>query len=138
MIYHYRPQHPLEELLWEETHLDPFQELIVSWNAKRPQKGSYTFWVSVKQNQQWSAWICYAQWGHDDQRTFQQSQDVLQVEGAPATGFRIKVVIEGEVKYDDIAALHANTKSLRLLQHDLSHRESIMLPIDPISQLQNS
>ncbi|HRD56134.1 MAG TPA: hypothetical protein PLC42_07035 [Parachlamydiaceae bacterium] len=29
---------------WKEENLDPFDELIISWNADRPSKGKFLFY----------------------------------------------------------------------------------------------
>lgn len=48
--------------IWEETHLNPFDELIISWNAKRPKQGAYLIQASVFISE-WSPWLDYAFWG---------------------------------------------------------------------------
>ena len=47
----------------------PFSELILSWNASRPQKGKFVFWVNIK-HKNWSGWRKIAEWGKDGQKTF--------------------------------------------------------------------
>lgn len=56
-------------IIWEESNVIPFNELIVSWNAHRPKQGCYVFYVSVF-NKGWSPWKKLAEWGSDYQRTF--------------------------------------------------------------------
>ena len=51
----------------------PFNELILSWNAKRPLKGKLSFFVSVKHNY-WSRWDKLAEWSHNGQQTFVNSR----------------------------------------------------------------
>lgn len=60
--------------IWLQRVDFPFNELIISWNALRPIKGSFSFSFRVLQ-QQWSPWISLADWGRDNdgnllQRTF--------------------------------------------------------------------
>src|SRR6266478_216785 len=54
---------PTPEVVWQQSETLPFNELIVSWNALRPQVGYMTLWVSVKYSNQWSNWHRLAQWG---------------------------------------------------------------------------
>ena len=51
--------------IWEKESITPFTELILSWNAFRPKKGQYSFWVSVHHNY-WSKWYKMAEWGADN------------------------------------------------------------------------
>ena len=38
---------PIEHV-WKEENLEPFDELILSWNGMRPLGGSFLFYVRVK------------------------------------------------------------------------------------------
>ena len=55
--------------IWEKESVKPFTELILSWNAFRPKKGKYSFWVSIRHNY-WSKWYKIAEWGTNSQQTF--------------------------------------------------------------------
>jgi len=97
--------HPVVETgiqaIWEETAVSPFNELIISWNALRPQSGKYRIEASIKSEGAWSPWILYAEWGAKDQKTFTSKpaksaafsyQDCISLEeGRLADGFRIRV-----------------------------------------------
>lgn len=80
---------------WEET-CTPFQELILSWNGKRPSI-RVDLWVRLKIEDAWSPWQLYASWGNE-QRSYRSQaegvkvfQDVVQApEGKWATGFHIR------------------------------------------------
>lgn len=89
------------ELMWESSQLMPFNELIVSWNAFRPEIGHMTLWVSVKYRNQWSRWHRLAQWGPKYQRTFLNKLHpvvhtkhcrVEMQKNTLARGFRMKMV----------------------------------------------
>ncbi|MBU1007605.1 C39 family peptidase [Candidatus Dependentiae bacterium] len=56
-------------IIWQKNIKTPFSELILSWNASRPKKGHFSFWVNVK-NHQWSGWKKLATWGATEQKTF--------------------------------------------------------------------
>lgn len=81
--------------LWEKNHTIPFDELILSWNGRRP-NGKWTFWVSFYQDE----WLKYAEWGSKSQKSFHSKaehsycyQDVA-VPKEKATSFKVKVTGE--------------------------------------------
>jgi len=104
--------------IWENTKIDPFTELILSWNALRPQKGKLSFFVSVnyingKQNH-WSPWERLAEWGNNNQQTFVNTKNAfvhnkhVKVElkkYKKATGFRIKAFSENGASLNSLKAL---------------------------------
>jgi len=61
-------------LIWSSSTPKPFDELILSWNARRPKYGKITFFVSVK-HKKWSKWHKLAQWRPDSQQTFVNKLD---------------------------------------------------------------
>lgn len=78
---------------WEETNSLPFNELILSWNGIRPQKGKWTFWISLHEGE----WLKYAEWAPDSQRSFhsvgvfaESYQDAV-IPKELCTAFRVKV-----------------------------------------------
>jgi len=84
----------------ELISLEPFNELILSWNGYRPPQGRWVFYVSLY-NGSWSPYIKYAEWGAASQKTFQRSlsnisthQDVIAPQKGYATGFRYVVKSE--------------------------------------------
>jgi hypothetical protein len=50
---------------WQETD-EPFRELIMSWDAVRPDDGEYMMWVCLEEGE----WIPYARWSSLNQRTY--------------------------------------------------------------------
>src|SRR5581483_8732853 len=58
------------EWTWEQESKESFDELILSWNGFRPIIGFWQFSISLFQNE-WSAWMPYAMWGKNLQKTFQ-------------------------------------------------------------------
>ena len=94
---------------WEQQCDTPFNELIISWNAKRPLKGHYAIYVSIK-TEDWSKWFPYALWGTDFQRTFDSGksffirsyQDTIEIsEGKKGTAFRIQIRAEDGASLKD-------------------------------------
>ncbi|WP_039356549.1 peptidase C39 family protein [Candidatus Protochlamydia amoebophila] len=101
--------------VWEEMLLNSFDELIVSWDAKRPVEGSYLIQVSLF-IKEWSPWLDYAFWGAHDQYTFKKKlskanlqvcQNIVEVlKGNKANGFRIRVIAKDNASLEQFRTLH--------------------------------
>jgi len=101
-LYEHQPE-PAEEIVWEEVETIPFDELILSWNGERPRStGGYGFLVSVRQKEEWSQWLYYAEWDSFGQIVLREDIPFIPVEaqyGIVKTrkktplcdGFRIRV-----------------------------------------------
>ncbi len=102
--------------LWEDIAPIPFDELIISWNAKRPETGYITFWTSVQYGSSWSPWHRMATWGATKQRSFVNklhqhvhTKHVL-VElqrNKSASAFRVKAVFHDGATIDNLHAMFA-------------------------------
>lgn len=111
-------------ILWNQKTPAPFNELILSWNALRPQRGSITFWVSIK-HRGWSPWQRLAEWSHNDQKTFVSKRNSfvhvkhVRVElqrKRMARQFRVKATFSGSASVRNIKALFAcfsNSKNFK-------------------------
>lgn len=90
------------ELVYTQTHLARFTQLIFSWNAQRPVKGHFSFYVQV-QDAHTGKWYDYhhlLDWGNEIQQsyfnrsggsTFHHAR--LELEGdRKASAFRVKVL----------------------------------------------
>lgn len=131
---------------WKEENLDPFDELLLSWNASRPSEGKFLFYISVKTNE-WSPWLLYASWSSTEQssflsttenapvRTFQDTLEVL--DGKKATAFRIKIITEGNCHLQDIHGLHVyiNSDKSKAAQNTDACLDPIRLNVPGISQM---
>lgn len=143
---HMTHQHAPIEQEWKEENVTPFDELILSWDALRPIKGKFLFYVSVKINE-WSPWLLYASWGSDGQSSFLSTadncpvkvyQDALEVmEGKKATAFQIKIATEGGASLNTVHGLHVYTNRDKGLapQKLLSSLSSIYLKVPGLSQM---
>lgn len=75
--------------------LPEFDEMIISWNGKRPTSGEIPISVRVLLDE-WSSWISYAFWGATSQRGVHHKsessevyQDILKISGK-ARGFEVQ------------------------------------------------
>jgi len=82
-IYDHFPDSGETPLIWEVSETAPFDELILTWNGTRPAAGGYFFFVSVRQNGEWSPLLYYGQWGAWGQMLFRDAP-----EDSFATAFR--------------------------------------------------
>lgn len=112
------------EWIWEESKVNPFDELILSWNGMRPLSGKWVFWVRLKQKD-WSPWLRYAEWSASSQRTFKSSsdgswaesyQDAAYPKNGLCQAFQIKVTAEDGASLATLEALFACTSNLKKYQ----------------------
>jgi hypothetical protein len=86
----------------ERTSLTPFTQLIFSWNAYRPEKGYFSFWVQGQDNSTglWSSWHKMMVWGNGIQCSYISVPDTIAEHvhvrfearhGKKCSGFRIKI-----------------------------------------------
>lgn len=132
---------------WQQTDLQPFDELILSWNGSRPIQGHYLFYIRAYTDS-WSPWLLYATWGSSGQSSFLNEakdhklrvyQDALEVmEGHKATGFEIKIVTEQEACLQNIHHLHVYTNSDRIKEpqaHSHTYVSPVHLEVGGLSQM---
>ena len=64
-------------LFFQKEEVQPFSQLILSWNAFRPKKGFFTFDVRVrdKGSKAWSGWKKMHEWGSEMQKSFYGPSD---------------------------------------------------------------
>ncbi len=117
-----------KQVVWIKEGTDPFSELIVSWNALRPEQGHLAIWVSVFHHGRWTSWHKLAIWGHKVQKTFLHNAHhavhtihnrVTLQRGHLARGFRVKVAFHKGADPLVLKALFACTS--RLSQHKIIH-----------------
>lgn len=111
-----------EFYFWKQTNINPFNELIFSWNGSRPKKGAYIFYIAVKSGK-WSKWMKYAKWSADDQKTFKSNWDnsfarnnldvIALRENQLADGFQIKIVATDGASCKDLDALMVSVSNLK-------------------------
>jgi hypothetical protein len=101
------------EYIWQTKAKGPFSELILSWNAFRPQRyGKFSFFVSVKHHN-WSNWYKIAEWSSTSQQTFGYAKNPfvhckyvrVELKKRKAEEFKIKVRAEKGAALKDLKAL---------------------------------
>jgi hypothetical protein len=136
------------EIVWEQTETRPFNELILSWNANRPEDGRLAFLIRVQKEGNWSPWLYYAEWGVFGQMLFKESpedsfaesnREKIKVKEGLCDGFAIKVIASGGASMSALKTLIASPidlselKPARLPEKEL---ESVLLsPVPRQSQI---
>ncbi|HSW73916.1 MAG TPA: C39 family peptidase [Candidatus Limnocylindria bacterium] len=99
-------------IILEKVVTVPFTQLMISWNAVRPEEGYYAFWVQSRNahTKKWGSWHKMIDWGAHVQRSYLSNKSgepsYLHVrletgEQNPADGFRLKIVMhEGALLRD--------------------------------------
>ena len=134
------------ELLWQVENIEPFTELMVSWDATRPQQGFYLIQLR-SYTAGWSEWVDYAVWGAQDQYTFKNElpkssiqvvQDTLETtHGVKATGFRVRVVSQGGASFQTYRGLHAcaTDRTSHVIARTSPENVAVELPVIGLSQM---
>ena len=91
-----------QELLFLKENVQQFSQLVFSWNALRPEKGHFSFWVQARNSSKktWGSWHKMMEWGSQVQCSYITSSDGstkyvhvrLEAEvGTLCDAFRIKI-----------------------------------------------
>lgn len=147
--------HCVEEDNYKENHYTlkvedtaPFDELIITWNAKRPKNGAFDIYVRVQVGKKWSPWLLYARWTKDTQfanttskvnqvaRVFQDTVNVLN--NHKACAFEVRIISHDPNEIKNLDALHictSNPSKSDITKVDLTNANSSLLGVDGISQM---
>lgn len=134
--------------IWTEHAIAPFDELLISWNADRPEKGQFVILVSLL-HREWSPWLLYAVWGSKIQYSFHETtsqspiqtyQDQVEIlDGEKATGYRIRVEASGGATLADFHSFFACTCIRNVDREPFTLPiKSVEVPVVGISQLQQA
>ncbi len=132
-------------LQWKVESLSPFDELLLSWDASRPDRGNLTFLVRVKTDS-WSPWMRYSEWGRDTQLSFNEShpdsfvklfQDTLNTQqGKTANAFEIKVIGKQGASLEGLRRLFVCTSQIsRFAASAPEQLEQVLLSVPGQSQM---
>jgi hypothetical protein len=129
---------------WIQEDCGLFNELIVTWNGKRPSSGQYLFYVKLKL-ESWSPYLLYGLWGHREQASFASSiegcpvrvyQDVVEVSNQQkASGFAVLIVCENGASLKDLYSLHVYTNQQHAIDRSDLEERFLRLPMPGLSQM---
>lgn len=132
--------------IWAKPLTDPFDELIISWNALRPPCGHYVILIRLLIQDQWTSWLLYAVWGSKEQfsfhdapsnepvRSFQDQVEVL--DKKLATGFCIRIMAYDGATLKNFYSLYTCTSRMNAPYPTyFNSSQSLSLSVPNISQL---
>ncbi|CUI17053.1 conserved hypothetical protein [Candidatus Protochlamydia naegleriophila] len=146
VYHHHLSQGENHHYEWELDAINPFNELIISWNALRPENGRFLVFASLKIGV-WSKWLPYASWGAKEQASFDHEdehlncrtfQDLVSCMGEKkATGFRVRVEVQEGAQFEHFIALHACASAIDNLYLETTHNQQdpLLLDVPPLSQM---
>ena len=113
-----------KEVVFSKSKVPKFTQLILSWNAHRPKKGFYSFWVQARNSKtkKWFPWHRMIEWGNAVQESHYSN-----FEGATegcyvrlevpnkilADGFKIKIKTHKGADFSGLAMLTANLSNFK-------------------------
>lgn len=116
-----------QTLLFGHSDVPEFTQLIFAWNAFRPEKGHFSFWVQARNagSKEWGKWHKMIDWGATVQCSYTSPSDGhtqylhvrLETEASKfADGFRIKVMPHDGASLDYIHGVAASVANFTLFK----------------------
>lgn len=116
-----------QTLLFGHADVPEFTQLIFAWNAFRPEKGHFSFWVQARNatTKDWGKWHKMIDWGSDVQCSYTSPSDGhtqylhvrLETEKNKfADGFRIKVMPHDGASLDYVHGVAASVANFTLFK----------------------
>lgn len=134
-VHRYRVSYPTpasakSPLIIEYNKVPIFNQLLFSWNAPRPDKGFYTFFVQVRdvQTGTWGTVHHAADWGADVQTSYRSPSDGMSsfehvrlemASGKNANGFRIQIKPADGVSPLDIRSVVVTTVDMHSFKSEV-------------------
>lgn len=132
------------ELQFIKEDIPEFTQLIFSWNAMRPQKGHFSFWVAARdaKSKRWGSWHRMIEWGKNVQRSylsktgdhFSKYHHVrLEIhESTAADAFKIRIGVHDDADVSHIKAFAVSLSNFTVFQsedlRDVMHLDSVHVP----------
>lgn len=132
--------------IWLENNCTNFTEIILSWNAFRPKRGKFSFFVSAKYNNHWSDWSKISDWTCKSQKTFLNSKNNIvhtkhvrleMQKNKKANGFRIKVLSQNGANIRNLKALFVSLSDMNKFSfenNNFNKRTIIIKGVPKVSQ----
>lgn len=115
-----------------------FSQLIFSWNAFRPQKGYFSFFVCARdvQTGKWGSWHRMADWGARIQRSYLSKPDNfshydfvrLEIDSGLSDAFRIKVIPNEGASLERIKFMAVSVANLHDFKPESIDQDILRLP----------
>lgn len=122
-ITSYERGHYRNEIAFSREGVPKFSQLVLSWNAFRPESGHYSFWAQVRNahTKRWGSPHKVIEWGNGIQKSYYSKGDLskgcyVRVELPKkelGDGFKIKVKTHNGADYSGLEMLSACISNLR-------------------------
>lgn len=126
------------EVYFAKEEVPLFTQLIFSWNAFRPAKGYFSFWVSAREadSKKWGAWHHMSDWGADIQKSYTNDSpgftrfDFVRLETKDSYGdsFRIKATAHAGAKLVDLKAFSVSISNFNQFKAETVDTHLLALP----------
>lgn len=134
------------EVSFTQTEIPHFLQLIFSWNACRPHKGYFQFWIKVRdaKTKEWSQAFKMSEWGVGTQKSFHtKSPDGLEFvyvrmetkSKGLSDGFSIRAVAHDGAHIKDLKALMINTSDSLKFKTEIGMPSLANLPSVQVKQV---
>src|ERR1700722_14576223 len=126
------------ELHFAKDEVPSFTQLIFTWNALRPKKGHFAFWVQARDSdtKKWDIWHHMMDWGAKIQRSYKKSGEFtdyhhvrLELKNAQlADAFRIKIVAHDNAPLGFIKTFSVATSNFQMFKAEQVDQNILALP----------
>ena len=120
-----------KQIIFEKQKTPLFSQLIFSWNAFRPKKGHFSFFVQSRnaKTKQWGKWHLMFDWGQNIQKShfsnFQGDDKYMYVrlevdKKQLADSFRIKILANNDAHLDKVKRFSVSVSNFNEFKHENS------------------
>ena len=118
--------HYKKEFVFEKNNIPEYSQLILSWNAFRPSRGHFSFYVQVKDSKtkKWHSYHKMADWGKNIQKSYYSQFNKNGSKGCYvrlempknklSSAFRVKVVANKKLNFLGFIQLSVSVSNLRI------------------------
>ena len=118
------------EIFFIKEEIDLFTQLVFSWNAFRPSKGYFSFWVQARDTgtKKWGPWHHMMDWGNGIQKSYRSAPsgaftryDFVRLEVKESTladGFKIRVAVHDGASLEELKSFAVSLSNFNLFKPD--------------------
>lgn len=127
-----------DDIYFAKEDIAPFNQLVFSWNAFRPKKGYFSFWVQARQasTKKWGVWHHMMDWGSNVQRSYKSVTGFSRYEyvrleldeNSPADAFRIRIAVNDGANLGFLKAFSVALSNFALFQSETAEQYEGVLP----------
>lgn len=132
-------QKNLQDIFFAKEDIPYFTQLIFSWNAHRPSKGYYSFWVQARDTatKKWGQWHKMMEWGAQVQRSFKSKSDGfsryehvrLEIENETgADAFRVRIAAQDGAHLKNMKAFAVSIANFSNFKTEVDMAHAFRLP----------